>query len=362
MRKKICLFFLILVCFALFSTAVYAKDLDDYYTELKIPDEVSERLNIGDNDGVLAYSDILDYIKDKVSEYIFGPVSMCVSLIAVLVISSLYHNLSHLLAKKRMEAAFSFVVNIVCTFGILYFGYDCISISEGFVAQIADFSASLSPVISAVCLSSGRPNTSMVLGTGISLFCGLCEGTFVLFLFPLVKAILLLGSLVAINDDTVDIRGVIQIIKKVFSTILGFTVMLYGCILTTQKLSAGAVDSMSFRSVRFALSSIVPVVGASLGEASRSVVSSLGVIRESIGGIGIAVILLLILPCVIRIIINRFLLYGCAAVARMLSCKREADMLENVAGAWGYCLALVSCSGFMLIFVLAVFSRITVAL
>ena len=360
MKRLLCFTVVISVCLIFCSLYVSATVYEEYYTYLVIPEDVGSLLDEKEAPAILSFTEVFEYILKKIKTSIYEPLTMTITLFVILVISSLYHKLAHLLQKNKMEAAFNFVINIVCAFSIMYLGYDCISISEKFVKQIADFSASLSPVISAVCLSSGKPNSSMVMGAGVSLFSGLCEGAFVLFLFPLIKVILILGSVANINDDIADIKGMLLIAKKIFATILGFIVMLYTCVLSAQKMSAGAIDSVSFRSVRFAISSLVPVVGASLGEASRSVATSLGVLRESIGGVGISVVLLLTVPCAIRIIINRLFLYGCAAIARFLSCRKEADMLENVASAWGYCLSLVLCSSFMLIFVLAVFSRISV--
>jgi stage III sporulation protein AE len=141
---------------------------------------------------------------------------------------------------------------------------------------------------------------------------------------------------------------------------MGFIMVLYSAVVAYQNIIGVSSDSLTVRTVRFAVGNSVPVIGASLGEAMRSVAGALSSLKGTVGGVGISVILLLVLPCVLSLLLERSAICAAGSICGVFGLSREAKLLDGVASAYGYASALVVCASVMLIFLLSIVSSVAV--
>jgi len=133
-------------------------------------------------------------------------------------------------------------------------------------------------------------------------------------------------------------------------SIFGFTMYL-------QTVIASSADNYAYRSVRFASGVFIPVIGNMLGDASRTVLGSIGVIKSVVGAIGVTAVLSVVIPPLVLVLLYKFALLGCAILSRVLGCERESRFLYELNGIMNVLMALVIGVAVVLITAIAVFIR-----
>ena len=98
-------------------------------------------------------------------------------------------------------------------------------------------------------------------------------------------------------------------------------------------------DLLGLRSIRFAVNSVVPVIGSSISEGLLSIQAYSSLIKSSVGVVGIAAVCLVFLPALLEVVIWRIALSVCVivsdlfgdnSVSSVLNAFREAMLLANV--------------------------------
>ena len=82
----------------------------------------------------------------------------------------------------------------------------------------------------------------------------------------------------------------------------------------------------------------MPVVGSAIGEALNSVVAGLGLIKNTVGMLGIVGVIVINLPALMNIIVWRGMLYVVSAVCDITGC----DELKGFSSDLGGVLSLIS--------------------
>ena len=120
--------------------------------------------------------------------------------------------------------------------------------------------------------------------------------------------------------------------------------LLLSASLGAQTTLAARADSLRFRTVRFAVSSSIPIVGGGVAEALRTAAGGVSWLRGVVGVGGVILLLWLLLPQLIHLLLTRTV-YGLAGdVAAWLGCEGEGRLLGEIAGLFGYLLAVVALS------------------
>ena len=111
---------------------------------------------------------------------------------------------------------------------------------------------------------------------------------------------------------------------------------------------------MANRTVRFVISSAVPVVGNALSEAYSSLFGCLGVVKSTAGVFGIVVMAGSLLPPVLELSLMMLSLDLAAGIGELLGEKRPVGMLRAISSAMGVMLGLILCYGMMILVSVAV--------
>ena len=102
---------------------------------------------------------------------------------------------------------------------------------------------------------------------------------------------------------------------------------------------AAKADMLGIRSIRFAVNSVVPVIGSSISEGLLSIQAYSSLIKSSVGIVGIVAVVLVFLPAIIETAVWRISLSFCSvlsdvfgdkSVSSVLNAFREALLLANV--------------------------------
>lgn len=126
-------------------------------------------------------------------------------------------------------------------------------------------------------------------------------------------------------NSQINIGGIISTVKKVVVWTLGFLLTIFVGLLTIRGIVAGSADTVATKTTKFLLGSFVPVVGGALSEALNSVQGCMGVIRSSVGSLGIIVCVLTFLPLLLTILLLMGTLHLSAGVAELMSVEKVGE-------------------------------------
>ena len=156
---------------------------------------------------------------------------------------------------------------------------------------------------------------------------------------------------------SVNLSSVNALVKNTATTVMAFVFTLLGFTLYLQTTVASASDNFVTRSVKFASGVFVPVIGNMLGDASRTVIASVSVIKGSVGTIGMVMILSAVLPPLLIVMLYKLMLLVCSICAKALSCERESALLYDIGSVLGVLMALIAGAGVICIIAMAVFIK-----
>lgn len=275
---------------------------------------------------------IINWIKDLVFSEISVCKSLLVSVIIVGAISAVCENLkSSFLKKSAGDAAFYACFCIVCSVCVRYFGI-ALGYSKEVVSLMNIFINKLAPVISSLLILSGKVASASafhpVLLTAVYVVSIIVEH----WLMPLIAYGTVL-SVVNNMSGSVSITGIVRLINSITKWILAAAFTLFSGICGIYGFSAAAFDSLSAKTMKFAVGSLVPVVGGFLSETLDTVVSSGAMMKNVVGSAGIVAVCVMCSVPVVKLGVMILMMKLAAAIIEPVSDKRITKLLWDISSA-----------------------------
>lgn len=274
------------------------------------------------------------------------------ALLGVLILSSLLHALGELHDAGGLSALCDYAV-LLSVSGVAYSVLDSLfSVAQQTLSGLTVYLTALLPVTSSLLISGGAPTTAATSAAAFSLFLSAVELLSSQVLFPFLRlsfALCFAGAM----PGAADLSPLFSLVKNTSAVLLAFLYTLLGFLIGIQTTVSAASDSFLYRTIRFASGIFIPVVGGLLGEAARTVAGGAAVIRGTVGTVGLAVTLSLLLPPLIAVLAHRFLLSLSASLAKMLGCDKESALLSGLGGILGLLSATLAGSAAVAVLYLA---------
>lgn len=118
-------------------------------------------------------------------------------------------------------------------------------------------------------------------------------------------------------------------LTSIFKWIIGITFTIFFAVISIQGITAGSFDSISIRTAKFTVSSYVPIMGGYLSQGMDLIMASGVLIKNSIGLVGILIIISSILSPILEIAIFSLMLKAVSAILQPLNNNRITNFLHN---------------------------------
>lgn len=222
------------------------------------------------------------------------------------------------------------------------------------------FSKVLLPTITAAAAASGAPGGAAARQLATVLFSDVLMTLITRLLIPLVYAYVASSAAYAAlgNEGLKRIGGVL---KWVVTTVLTSVLLLFVGYLTVSGVIAGTADAATVKAAKFAVSSVVPVVGGILSDAAETVLVSASVLRNTVGVFGMLTVLGICLVPFLQLGIHYLVYKLTAALTGTVSAGRVAGLIDSIGGAFGLVLGMTgACALLMLVSIVSAISVVTV--
>jgi stage III sporulation protein AE len=294
------------------------------------------------------FSTILSQLTVGITEY--G--KYLTSLLAILVLCAIFEVIKGTLSSGALHNVFGLAGNLSLTVLIATSQLRLIDYTVSYLGNISFVANGIFPVFAAVFAASGNFTFATVHSAGVSLLIVLIERVFCNVLAPILKLCFCFHFLTSLASNRY-FDQVHKILKNVYTTLLVSVMTVFGFVMGAKQILAAGADNLIVRGAKHMVSSFVPVVTSMVSGSLNTVATALTLIKNTCGIAGMIIVLALLLPVIISLILNRFVLKVASGLAAMLGEARQEKSLSDTASLNGYLLSLAVCGSVLFIYLLA---------
>lgn len=308
---------------------------------LKVEDKVGQYIK-GDNADTNLLGSLYKTIEKSqsgIKKAILGAVYDCLLILLTAIICSAAGSFYEESSGKRMiNLAAAAAVSLIC----LGKFNSVIGIATGAIADFDGLIKSSLPAITSIMTVGGMPATAAMKQFGAMLFSQIFMEVTDKITLPLINAYIAVSIAGAVSD-AFDFKTLGESIKSFAIWVIKVLMLAYTGYVIIQGSLSYASDSFAVKSLKFTLSSAVPVLGSILGDAAGAVLQSAVIIKNTLGVVGIiSAIDLAILP-VIEVGAIYIILKITSAVISPFAGKEICGLVSNLSSAFNI-LFIIMCS------------------
>ena len=290
-----------------------------------------------------------NYIGDRIER----PLQMLAGLLTVIIFSALLQGLY----QGNMRAGTETVFEFICTLAAVAVLSEPLCTSFSSVEQTlesgSEFMTLFVPVFAGILAAGGTVGSALCYQTGVI---ALADGVIQLIchvLLPLCTMVFALAIVDAVSPS-VSVGGLLHMTKRTTTWVLGLIMTIFLGVLSMQSWVNGSVDTAAAKTTKYVISNFVPVVGSAVSDAYTTVRSSLQILRNTTGVIGMMALCILFLPPLVQLLLYRAVVGIGAALAEILGTKRLLRLLQGTQQALAIAFALLVCFGIMFVVATAI--------
>lgn len=234
---------------------------------------------------------LFDITKRSLTE----PMQFLVSATGVLILTALF---STFLNSSQL---FSVIGNSVLALSVAVPVVNAVTTAFSVLETLNMFTTAFAGVFAMLVSASGK----VALGTSYASLAVLSDTLFSTLLTgvsqPAVNAMCSLGFLSCLDLYKFS-EKISSTVKKIYITFLGFIGTFFSGIVTLKGVMGAGVDSLTSRGIRFVVGRTVPIVGGAVSDTYSALVSSLSLIKSTVGIFGIVTVVLTVFPSLLELI------------------------------------------------------------
>ena len=209
------------------------------------------------------------------------------------------------------------------------------------------------PIYASVTAASGRLTEG---GGYYASALGVCE--LIAFvsnrlIMPFLSVFMALSFTAAINPN-LRFSSAAESLKNAVRFTLTALMTIFTGMITIKSFSGAAADGAAARAVKFGASNFIPIIGSSVSEAYSTVYAGVGVIRSSVGTLGIVAAGVMMLKPFAELICIKIVLGMAKLIADLLGAGEISELLKSTGYAISAALSTMLCFCMMFIISTAV--------
>ena len=292
--------------------------------------ETAEKLAAGklSINPVDVFNNIISSVSREVKSF-----SVTASVILVMaLLSSTVRTLNMALGEKASGSAAFFAFFAVISGHTLNCFWQALTYATEVIGYMTDFMSKLTPALIitlfACCKTASAAAFEPVLSTAVLAVSEIIKRCLV----PLITFSAVLSIAGNVGEKN-SISGFVKIVKSVTKWIMTLVITVFTGINTIYGFASPALDAVGARTLKFAVGSLVPVVGGFLSDTLDTVAASGTVVKNAVGASGIVVIAIICITPIIKIGIMQIMFKLISAITEPITDRRISQMLWDMGEA-----------------------------
>ncbi|MDZ5607467.1 stage III sporulation protein AE [Bacillus pseudomycoides] len=283
------------------------------------------------------------------------------TLIMLTIFSALLQSLQSAFSKSSVSKIADAVVYMVLIIFALNSFYVVMTYARETIQTMVDFILALLPILLAL-IATGGGVVSVSFFHPIIIFLMNTSG---LLMNYIVLPLLLLAtilSIVSTMSDQYKVTKLSKLLQNVSVGIIGIFLTVFLGVLSVQGTATAVADGIAVKTAKFVTGNFIPVVGRMFTEAADTVISASGLLKNTVGIIGLVILCLIVAFPAIQIFCIAFIYKFAAAVLQPVGGGAIIKCLDIIGRSIIYvfaCLAIVSFMFFLSITIIIAAGNIT---
>lgn len=327
-----------------------------------LPEEMLDADTAGQGlESLMSAEQIFDIFGRLVGEGLPAALKLLCTLVGLTVLSALIRALVSSAESSALSGSFGLCSSLTVFATVIATEVKHLGRTVELLEDLNALMASMIPITASVWAMGGNISTASLSGATFYAFLALCERLCVKTVTPVCLMITAASLCGAISSD-VKLGGISGAVKKTYNFTSGLMMSLLVALLGMQTTLTSASDGLAAKTAKLVTSTVIPVVGGSIGDTLRSVAGSVTYVKSVFGISAIIFIVLLAAPTLITVLLTRTVFIITGAIADMLGCERESRLLSQMSDVYGCMIGVLSMSAVMFILGLGIFVKSTVAI
>ncbi len=205
----------------------------------------------------------------------------------------------------------------------------CFEQLKSSIESINRFMISYIPILSSVTAAGGYAVTAGSYSASTVLICETAAFVSSKILIPFMSAVTAV-TVVSAVDHNLKFAGAADSVKRLVTWLLATVTLIFVGLMSLKGITAASADSLTAKTLRFAASSFIPVIGGSVSDAFLAVKGSMGVIRSTTGAIGIIAVCIIAARPFIMLLAMKLVLWAGRISNDLMGLRETAELLRNM--------------------------------
>lgn len=310
----------------------YTKEV---FPDVNVKDLITQSLQGEVNNSVL-YKPLLKVLGKE----IVSAVTTLGSILIIIVIHSILKSISENLGNDNTAKIAYFIEYILIITLIIANFASIISEMQKTISNLVSFMNLLVPILISLIIATGQVSSGTILQP-VLIFGVVFIGNIInLIVLPVVTASMVL-SIASNLSDKVQIGNLAKFFKSSVTWFLGFVITIFVGVLSLEGTLTSNVDGITIKGIKTATSTFIPVVGKALGDSVDTVLGATSLIKNSIGFVGIIIILGICVMPIIKLSVLSIMYSLVGAISEPLADKKIVDIITQISGIFKIILGIM---------------------
>lgn len=274
-----------------------------------------------------SFSDIADYLKEMIADGVKKPLYSCGIILLIIILSSFFQGFRESVNDSEMISLLSTVSALVIAVLLVSQLKYSISSACAAISVCADFIFAFVPAFCIIVATTGNTVTAFSTNTLLLSLAQALNFISENIFLPLSNCFLAIGICSGIRSE-LNLQQLIYNLKKYLTTAISVCATAFVSILSIKTAVSARADAIGLRSMRFAINSVVPVIGGAISEGLLSIQAYSSLIKSSVGIVGIIAVLTVFVPPVLNVSFWRLFLSLCRTVSDIFNDRSVSSVLK----------------------------------
>ena len=214
------------------------------------------------------------------------------------------------------------------------------------IGQISGQMEVVFPILLTVITAMGGSVGAQVYQPAVVVLTSIVANIFKFVLMPLF-IFSLVFSIVGNLSSNVKIDKLSNFLNSIFKWVIGIVFTIFMGFLAIQGITAHSIDSITYKTAKFSISTYVPILGGYLSEGLNVILSSCLLVKNAIGASGLLLLFSTIIVPLVNLIVFMFLLKFLGAILEPIADSKISNFISGISKSFTMPIACILGVSFM---------------
>lgn len=269
---------------------------NDYLQSISIKEILKKLIN---GEEVVNWESISNSLGSLFLSEVKTNLSFLSKILVIAIISAILTNLQGTFENSSVSSIANYITYIVIAILVVGSFYQLINVAKDTVNLLVTFMEIILPILLTFLVLAGGPNTKILFHPMIIAVVNIIGELVKNVIFPLIYFSFIISILSNISNRK-EFKKLSDLGRQIIIFIISASFTIFIGIITIYGISS-KIDGISIRTAKFAIDTLVPIVGGFLSDAVETVIGSSTILKNGIGIIGLFILIIITIFPIIKI-------------------------------------------------------------